>query len=110
MKRLDLIMAAAACVVVFSLHWGIAAAASSNPDETDRALMLFGEVFTRVRADYVDKVTDSKLIGSAINGMLTSLDPHSNYLDRKDLDDLQFEANGEFGGLGIEVSMDNGTV
>ncbi len=114
MKRLGLIAAAAASIVVISLSHDVdAAATAANPassDKTYKELDLFGEVFTRVRADYVDKVKDNKLIGSAINGMLTSLDPHSNYLDRKDFDDMKVQTRGEFGGLGIEVSMEKGAV
>jgi carboxyl-terminal processing protease len=114
MKRVGLMTGVVAAVMAFSLPWeGYAASApspSSNSDNTYRELSLFGEVFTRVRADYVDKVKDSKLIDSAINGMLTSLDPHSNYLDRKDFNDMKVQTRGEFGGLGIEVSMEKGLV
>ncbi len=61
-------------------------------------------------ADYVDKVTDETLVEGAINGMLTSLDPHSNYLNAKNFNDMKVQTRGEFGGLGIEVSMENGLV
>jgi carboxyl-terminal processing protease len=108
MKRLSLIVTAAACLAAFPLHRD--AAAAPNPNETYRALNLFGEVFTRVRADYVDKVKDNRLIDSAINGMLTSLDPHSNYLDHKDFSNLESQTQGEFGGLGIDVSMGKGAI
>src|SRR5688572_766380 len=83
---------------------------SQNTSETYRQLNLFGEVFERVRADYVEEVTDQKLIESAINGMLTSLDPHSSYLSEKNFKDMQVQTKGEFGGLGIEVTMENGLV
>jgi carboxyl-terminal processing protease len=73
-----------------------------------RELNLFSEVFERVRANYVDKPDDGKLIESAINGMLTGLDPHSSYMDPKSLGDLQVDTHGEFGGLGIEVTMEDG--
>jgi carboxyl-terminal processing protease len=73
-----------------------------------RELNLFSEVFERVRANYVDKPDDGKLIESAINGMLTGLDPHSSYMDPKSLGDLQVDTRGEFGGLGIEVTMEDG--
>ncbi|HZU87846.1 MAG TPA: peptidase S41, partial [Stellaceae bacterium] len=106
MKRLGLIAAAAAGVAILSLHQGVDAAPAVNTNDTYQELSLFGEVFTKVRADYVDKVDDNKLIGSAINGMLTSLDPHSNYLDTKDFSDMKVQTRGEFGGLGIEVSME----
>jgi carboxyl-terminal processing protease len=63
-----------------------------------------------VRADYVDDVSDETLIEGAINGMLTALDPHSNYLNAKNFNDMKVQTRGEFGGLGIEVSMENGLV
>ena len=83
--------------------------APSNTD-TYRELDLFGEVFERVRADYVENVTDEQLIEAAINGMLTALDPHSSYMNAKDFTDMQVQVRGEFGGLGIEVTMENGLV
>jgi carboxyl-terminal processing protease len=69
-----------------------------------RELDLFGEVFERVRAVYVDKTDDGKLIESAISSMLAGLDPHSGYMDPRSLGDLQVETHGEFGGLGIEIN------
>jgi carboxyl-terminal processing protease len=84
--------------------------AQSSGSETLRALKLFGDVFERVRADYVEEVPDDKLIESAINGMLTALDPHSGYLDESRYRDMQVQTRGEFGGLGIEVTMENGLV
>ena len=110
MKRSGLIAVAAATVLVFSLRQDVGAAATSNSAETYKQLNLFGEVFERVRADYVDEVTDDTLVESAINGMLTSLDPHSNYLNTKNFNDMKVQTRGEFGGLGIEVSMENGLV
>jgi carboxyl-terminal processing protease len=79
-------------------------------DDTYRQLNLFGDVFERVRADYVDKPDDSKLIESAISGMLAGLDPHSSYMDPKSFQDMQVETSGEFGGLGMEVLMEDGLV
>ncbi|MFN4130174.1 MAG: S41 family peptidase [Paracoccaceae bacterium] len=73
-------------------------------------LDLFGDIFERVRAQYVEEVDSKKLIEAAINGMLTSLDPHSNYLAPKDFDDMQVQTRGEFGGLGIEVTQEEGFV
>jgi len=84
--------------------------AQTNTSETYRQLNLFGDVFERVRSDYVDEVGDRKLIEDAINGMLTSLDPHSSYLNPKTFRDMQVQTRGEFGGLGIEVTMENGLV
>ena len=81
-----------------------------NDSATYRQLNLFGEVFERVRVDYVEKVSDAKLIESAINGMLTSLDPHSSFLNEKNFRDMQVQTKGEFGGLGIEVTMESGLV
>ncbi len=84
-----------------------AVAASS---ETYRQLNLFGDVLEKIRTDYVEKPEESKLIESAINGMLTSLDPHSSYMDAKNFRDMQVQTRGEFGGLGIEVTMEDGLV
>lgn len=78
--------------------------------DTYRQLNLFGEVFERVRADYVEEISDGKLIEAAINGMLTSLDPHSSYLNPENFKDMQVTTKGEFGGLGIEVTMENGLI
>src|SRR3954454_4685195 len=111
MKRLGLIAAAAATVFLVTLDQDVGAApANSNNPETYKQLNLFGEVFERVRAEYVDDVSDDTLVESAINGMLTSLDPHSNYLNTKNFNDMKVQTRGEFGGLGIEVSMENGLV
>ncbi|NQW11579.1 MAG: S41 family peptidase [Alphaproteobacteria bacterium] len=84
--------------------------AQTNTSETYRQLNLFGEVFERVRAQYVEEVSDDALIEAAINGMLISLDPHSSYLSPKNFRDMQVQTKGEFGGLGIEVTMENGFV
>jgi carboxyl-terminal processing protease len=84
--------------------------AQAGSGDTFRQLKLFGDVFERVRAEYVEEVTDQKLIEAAINGMLTSLDPHSGYLDTEKYRDMQVQTRGEFGGLGIEVTMENGLV
>src|ERR1700747_3229173 len=78
--------------------------------DTYKQLTLFGEVFERVRADYVEKPDDSKLVQSAINGMLAGLDPHSSYMDPNSFRDIQVQTRGEFGGLGIEVTMEDGLV
>jgi carboxyl-terminal processing protease len=86
-----------------------AAAAPKNSD-TYKQLNLFGEVFEKVRSEYVEPVTDDQLIENSINGMLTSLDPHSSYMNAKNYQDMQVQTRGEFGGLGIEVTMENGVV
>ncbi len=85
-------------------------AQQGNTSETYRQLNLFGEVFERVRSDYVENVSDQKLVEDAINGMLSSLDPHSSYMNAKEFQDTQIQTRGEFGGLGIEVTMENGLV
>jgi carboxyl-terminal processing protease len=84
--------------------------ASAANSEIYRQLDLFGEVLERVRSDYVEKPDDPQLIESAINGMLTALDPHSAYLNPKHFRDMQVQTRGEFGGLGIEVTMENGVI
>jgi carboxyl-terminal processing protease len=86
------------------------ASAKAAAADTYRQLNLFGDVFERVRADYVEKPEDSKLIESAINGMLAGLDPHSSYMDPKSFRDMQVQTRGEFGGLGIEVTMEEGLI
>jgi len=85
-------------------------AARAAVSDTYRELNLFGDVFERVRADYVERPDDSKLVESAINGMLAGLDPHSSYMDPKSFRDMQVQTRGEFGGLGIEVTMEEGLV
>ena len=82
----------------------------NSPSDTIKQLTLFSDVLERVRADYVDRVTDEKLIENALNGMLSSLDPHSSYMNKKSFQDMQTQTRGEFGGLGIEVTMENGIV
>jgi carboxyl-terminal processing protease len=84
--------------------------AQENPSDTYRQLKLFSEVFERVRADYVEDVTDEQLIEYAIQGMLSTLDPHSSYLNADSFGDMRVQTKGEFGGLGIEVTMENGFV
>lgn len=78
--------------------------------DTYEMLNLFGDVFERVRENYVEEVPDKKLVENALNGMLTALDPHSSYLDESNFDDMKVQTKGEFGGLGIEVTMENGLV
>src|SRR6478609_7243330 len=75
-----------------------------------RQLTLFGDVFEQVRSDYVERPDDSKLIESAIKGMLAGLDPHSGYMDAKSFREMRVDTRGEFGGLGIEVTMEEGLI
>ncbi|PKP63130.1 MAG: peptidase S41, partial [Alphaproteobacteria bacterium HGW-Alphaproteobacteria-8] len=86
------------------------AAQQSAKKSTYEQLDLFGDVFERVRGAYVEEVDEAKLIESAINGMLASLDPHSSYLAPKGFEDMRVQTKGEFGGLGIEVTMEEGLV
>jgi len=86
---------------------GSAKAAASD---TYRNLNLFGDVFEKIRSDYVEKPDEQKLVEAAINGMLGSLDPHSSYMDAKSFRDMQVQTRGEFGGLGIEVTQEDGLI
>jgi len=88
----------------------IGTSARAAAADTYRQLNLFGDIFERVRSHYVEKPDDSKLVESAINGMLNGLDPHSSYMDPKSFRDMQVQTRGEFGGLGIEVTMEDGLV
>jgi carboxyl-terminal processing protease len=88
-------------------QFGAIGGATAAATDTYRQLNLFGDVFERIRADYVEEPDDGNLIESAINGMLSGLDPHSSYLNVKDYQDMQVQTRGEFFGLGIEVTMEN---
>ncbi len=112
MKRKSWLAATVAAVAFLSLSAAVGQSnndASSNTN-TYQQLNLFGDVFEKIRSDYVEPVSDEKLVEAAINGMLTSLDPHSSYLNPKDWEDMQVQTKGEFGGLGIEVTMENGVI
>ncbi len=109
MERHGPIAALAAALFILSLGRDTDAAPAS-PAETYRVLNLFGDVFELVRNEYVDAVSDETLIEGAINGMLTSLDPHSNYLNAGDLGELKAETRGKFAGIGVEVSIENGLI
>jgi carboxyl-terminal processing protease len=99
---------AAAGTTIFNVSQTRSAVASNS--DVYKQLDVFGEVFQRVRTDYVDKPNDGQLVENAINGMLSSLDPHSSYMNAKAFHDMQVWTHGEFGGLGIEVTMENGVV
>jgi carboxyl-terminal processing protease len=116
---LALLGAAAGCALVLlatqpsPISFGFAAKAATSTTattnaDTYRQLQLFGDVFEQVRGHYVDKPDETKLIASAINGMLSGLDPHSSYMDANSFRDMQVETKGEFGGLGMEVTMEDG--
>ena len=116
MRKTSLILlgaAAGAAMTLFATQPHMTFAGSSAKAavaDTYRQLNLFGDVFERVRSDYVEVPDDSKLIESAINGMLAGLDPHSSYMDPKSFRDMQVQTRGEFGGLGIEVTMEDGLI
>jgi carboxyl-terminal processing protease len=94
----------------YSFGFAASAAQDSGRADTYRLLTLYGDVFERVRAEYVDPVDDKDLVENSINGMLTGLDPHSSYMNAKAFRDMQVQTKGEFGGLGIEVTQDNGFI
>jgi carboxyl-terminal processing protease len=115
MKRTSLfflgaLAGAATAVVIVQPRILINATANAASSDIYKQLNLFGDVFEHVRAQYVEKPDEAKMIESAISGMLTSLDPHSAFLDIKNFRDMQTQTRGEFGGLGIEVTMENGLV
>jgi carboxyl-terminal processing protease len=107
-RNAGLVLAGAVSATVLWHAFG-AADAASNAD-TYKALNLFGDVFDRVRADYVEQPNEQDMIENAINGMLASLDPHSSYMNAKQYEEMNAQTTGEFGGLGIEVTMENGIV
>ncbi len=112
MKRFIILVAliAAFGMTGLSAHGATEATDKDKNRDTFRQLELFGTVFDRVRSDYVEDVDVEKLIENAVNGMLSSLDPHSSYLNEKTFRDMQVQTRGEFGGLGIEVTMEDGLV
>ena len=106
--------ATGACLAVLVMgpqgaHLVAAAKAAARPDIYAQ-LNLFGNVFERIKTSYVERPDDSKLMEGAINGMISSLDPHSRYMNEKGWSDMQETTHGEFGGLGIEVTMEDGLV
>src|ERR1700736_4877499 len=106
--------AAGACLTLLvtaphGAQWVGIAKAAAGADAYSQ-LNLFGDVFERVRTDYVEKPDDTKLIEGAINGMVTALDPHSRYMNESAWRDMQETTHGEFGGLGLEVTMEDGLV
>ncbi|WEX09781.1 S41 family peptidase [Chelativorans sp. AA-79] len=108
-RKLSLLFAGALMgASAVSLVYGTNGTAANAADtETYRQLAIFGDIFERVRAQYVTPPDDKQLVESAINGMLTSLDPHSSYLNADAAQDMRVQTKGEFGGLGIEVTMEN---
>ncbi len=110
LAALSLSLLLSSVVPVFAEETAAPAATPKVTTDTYELLNLFGDVFERVRDNYVEEVPDKKLIESALNGMLTALDPHSGYLDESNFEDMKVQTKGEFGGLGIEVTMENGLV
>ena len=109
LQNFGLVLAGAVSASLLWHAFGVAGAASSNAD-TYKQLNLFGDVFDRVRSDYVEDPDQQQMIEAAINGMLASLDPHSSYMNKKQFEDMSVQTRGEFGGLGIEVTMENGII
>ena len=103
-------VAAVALFAFSSTHQTAIAVERPSYDETFQQLELFADVLARVRSDYVVDVNDGELIEDAINGMLQSLDPHSSYVNPDDFRDLQVSTSGEYGGLGMEVTTEEGFV
>jgi carboxyl-terminal processing protease len=108
MKSFGLVLLGA--VSGIAAQQALSGADAATNAETYKLLNLFGDVYDRVRADYVEEPDEKKMIEAAINGMLMSLDPHSSYMDADSFEDMSVKTKGEFGGLGIEVTMENGVV
>ena len=97
-------------ILVISVIFTLPTKASSNDEEKYKYLDLFGQVFDRVRSSYVEQVSDKELIEKAIDGMLSGLDPHSGYMNEEVWQEMQMDTKGKFGGLGIEITMEEGFV
>ncbi|AGB43730.1 S41 family peptidase [Mesorhizobium australicum] len=112
MRKLSLLFAGALMgASAMSLVYGApGSAANAAGSETYKQLAIFGDIFERVRAQYVTPPDDKSLVENAINGMLSSLDPHSSYMNAEQAQDMRVQTKGEFGGLGIEVTMENDLV
>ncbi|WP_189439103.1 S41 family peptidase, partial [Mesorhizobium sp. M2A.F.Ca.ET.017.03.2.1] len=112
MRKLSLLFAGALMgASAMSLVYGTpGSAANAAGSETYKQLAIFGDIFERVRANYVTPPDDKSLVENAINGMLASLDPHSSYMNAEQAQDMRVQTKGEFGGLGIEVTMENDLV
>jgi carboxyl-terminal processing protease len=109
MKRIAFV--AFGVLIGFTAAFGLLPAArGANDMTTYRQLDLFSQAFDTVRKDYVRPVQDSELVNAAIDGMVTGLDPHSSYMDPKNYADMQIQTKGEFGGVGIEVTMEDGLI
>jgi carboxyl-terminal processing protease len=109
-EKISLVVIGAVLGVSLSLNYPAIAEKDAKPQLPLDELRTFAEVYGKIKSDYVETVEDKKLINQAINGMLTGLDPHSSFLDVDGFKDLQAGTQGEFGGLGIEVGMEDGLV
>src|SRR5487761_1724047 len=107
--RYFLLGAGSAILVIAAPAGGVTLAAPEHAAPS-KWLSLYSEVFNEVKANYVKPVTDKKLVEGGIEGMLSNLDPHSDYMDAKQFKEMMVQTEGEFGGLGMEVTMDNGLV
>ncbi|MCG6121644.1 MAG: S41 family peptidase [Microvirga sp.] len=110
MLMIGMLVGASAATLVSQTQLLSGTSAVAASAETYRQLSLFGDIFEKVRTSYVEQPEEAKLVEAAVNGMLTSLDPHSSYMDPKSFRDMQVQTRGEFGGLGIEVTMEDGLV
>ena len=97
-------------IAIIILLTAFSAHSTSKNKETYEYLDLFGQIFDKVRSEYVEEVTDQELIEKAIDGMLTGLDPHSGYMNEEVWEEMQMDTQGKFGGLGIEITMEEGFV
>ncbi len=115
MRKVSLLAAGAvigAATATVAVHANLLGGSPAHAAAADtyREMNLFADVFDRIRTDYVEKPDEDKLVEAAINGMLSSLDPHSSYMDAKSYRDMQVQTKGEFGGLGIEVTQEDGSI
>ena len=98
------------CIYIFFIFFSSSTYSYDNNEEKYKYLDLFGQVFDRVRSSYVEEVSDQELIEKAIDGMLSGLDPHSGYMNEEIWKEMQMDTKGKFGGLGIEITMEEGFV
>ena len=101
------------CLYIYILLFCVSSfssSAASKNKETYEFLDLFGQIFDRIRSSYVDEISDEEIIEKAIDGMLTGLDPHSGYMNEEVWEEMQMDTQGKFGGLGIEITMEEGFV
>ena len=110
LKKSFLLYTLAGCLFAAPVFAGTDNKKAEDQVNTYELLNIFGEVMERTKVSYVEEITDKKLIESALNGMLTSLDPHSSYLNEQDYKYMNEQTSGKFGGLGIEITMENGIV